>query len=293
MSETPCRVSRDMNQSLNQSYYVAETAKHKVRTYDQLLPVLVVEAISTESKRCLLILFDQFALPPFALALNFRSLSVKISDRGWAWLVCGRRLFVWKYESDSKRPETACFELELPPTDLAHKAELVTLLLPDASSAKHRSTVGVIAVSPEGILRYWPNVAKESHSVETSVSELHGEECFMLTNVSLTMCVLGTTTSTLVCITINAADNIAPICFRTLRAPQGVLAGFSKRVTSFIFGTVPTAHNHESRPLVRIAYVPPSADQDSSAQTVAVLAGTVLQKWLLFGNSEQVRHRRR
>jgi len=220
-----------------------------------------------------------------ATALSFQSLSVKISDHGWAWLVCGRRLFIWKYKDDSSRLASACFELDLPPSDLSHKAELVTLILPDSTKHSERNAVGLIAVSPEGSLRYWPNVAYESHSIETSVSDIHGEECFMLTNLNQTTCLLGTTTNTLVSITISDNDTMTPVSFRRLRAPQGVLAGFSKRVSSFIFGGAPSAQSSHERTMVRIVGGLPNED---SGESVMVLAGTFIQKWSLSGKSEQV-----
>ena len=54
---------------------------------------------------------------------------MQVSERGWAWLVSGRRLLVWRYaqagsEAASRRL-ALCRELTLPPSDLAHRAELV------------------------------------------------------------------------------------------------------------------------------------------------------------------------
>lgn len=51
---------------------------------------------------------------------------MNISNEGWAWFVCGRRLLVW--QASGKRPiNTQCRELTLPPSDLAHRAHLVTV----------------------------------------------------------------------------------------------------------------------------------------------------------------------
>lgn len=150
----------------------------------------------------------------------------------------------------------------------------MALLLPSENQA-----VGVVAVSPEGILRYWPNVAYEGHSIETNVADLQGQECDLLVSVDPSLCILGTTTSSLVCISINNAD----VNFRTLRVPQGVLAGFGKRVTSFIFGAMPATVS-EARHRVKILRAPGSDNQ----QTIYVLAGLVFQKWLLYGPTERV-----
>lgn len=58
--------------------------------------------------------------------------SVNLSSDGWAWFVCGRRLLVW--QASSTRPVTSqCRELTLPPSDLAHRAHLVTVYTQQAS----------------------------------------------------------------------------------------------------------------------------------------------------------------
>lgn len=81
-------------------------------------------------------------------------ISAGISECGFAWVVCGRRLLIWQYRqsvslsSTPQRKPTAlnqCFELQLPQSDLAHRAELVSIFLAQGSS-----TPSCIAVSPEG-----------------------------------------------------------------------------------------------------------------------------------------------
>lgn len=56
-------------------------------------------------------------------------MSAVLSQCGWAWLVCGRRLLVWRYKvDDSRRLVNHQFrELTLPPSDLAHRAQLVVV----------------------------------------------------------------------------------------------------------------------------------------------------------------------
>lgn len=50
------------------------------------------------------------------------------------------------------------FELTLPPSDLAHKAGLVTVFSSDPDAA----VPSCIAVSPEGTVRYWDSVTHEN-----------------------------------------------------------------------------------------------------------------------------------
>lgn len=79
--------------------------------------------------------------------------SARISECGYAWVVCGRRLLIWQYRqpiqyNTPQRKQvlsSQCFELQLPQSDLAHRAELVSVFI---SSASH--TPSCIAVSPEG-----------------------------------------------------------------------------------------------------------------------------------------------
>lgn len=70
-------------------------------------------------------------------------------------MVCGRKLFIWQFQLKSthecmkhmKFP--ICYELRLPPSDLAHRAELVTVIINKKSQEKS-SHPSCVAVSPEG-----------------------------------------------------------------------------------------------------------------------------------------------
>lgn len=75
-----------------------------------------------------------------------------------------------------------CRELTLPPSDLAHKAELVHLFLTEESKLP-----SALAVSPEGLVRYWPNINHEGSSVD-AVADLQGQECYSLTSVFVSIC---------------------------------------------------------------------------------------------------------
>lgn len=82
--------------------------------------------------------------------------SAKISACGYAWAVCGRRLLIWQYRQAPPAQQVAggmrrqaasshCYELQLPQSDLAHRAELVSVFVGEGGS-----TPSCIAVSPEG-----------------------------------------------------------------------------------------------------------------------------------------------
>lgn len=87
-------------------------------------------------------------------------MTARISECGFAWVVCGRKLLIWQYrqpQAATVPPPTGgtpqrrqavlnqCYELQLPQSDLAHRAELVSVF---QSASSH--TPSCIAVSPEG-----------------------------------------------------------------------------------------------------------------------------------------------
>lgn len=88
--------------------------------------------------------------------------------------MCGRQLVIWKYSksagantvSTPSRKSIAVsspksHELTLPPSDLAHKSDLVAVYCSEADSVP-----SCIAVSPEGTVRYWDSIAHENFFVE-------------------------------------------------------------------------------------------------------------------------------
>ena len=94
-------------------------------------------------------------------AENPSDVSVCLSPSGWAWLVHGRRLLIWRYQHQQQQQGhpagraaalghlTTCRELTLPPSDLAHAARLVNVFsAPGSEGANH--TPSCIAISPEG-----------------------------------------------------------------------------------------------------------------------------------------------
>ena len=160
-------------------------------------------------------------------------ISVCLSPNGWAWLVHGRRLVVWRYNrlGNSKAYTANCRELTLPPSDLAHNARLVNVF-----ASNENQTPSCIAVSPEGLVRFWPSIAHVGSSYEIN-SDLQGQECYSLCNVQPLGSILSTTTSTVVLIHhgSNSGQN-GPIACRVLKPPQGILGGIGRRVSNLLWG---------------------------------------------------------
>uniref|UniRef100_T1J954 Nucleoporin Nup133/Nup155-like C-terminal domain-containing protein n=1 Tax=Strigamia maritima TaxID=126957 RepID=T1J954_STRMM len=229
-----------------------EIPSHVVENFGTPLPVLVTEALTIQDR--------------------ISEMSVKLSESGWAWLVCGRRLFIWRFVQTSgpRHLSSQCRELTLPPSDLAHKADLVSVFL-----TSDASTPSAIAVSPEGHIRYWPNIAHEGSSVEIT-ADLQGQECFSLTDCQPLGCILATTTSTLVMVSTAAVNGQISINCRQLKVPQGVLTGIGWRMTSFIFGSMPN-QSAESK-LIKVVVV---NTDDKNKKILYVLTGSNLQKWFL------------
>ncbi|KAG0419339.1 hypothetical protein HPB47_004174, partial [Ixodes persulcatus] len=246
--------SQHLDSSLHRSEILEETADHVVEIFGADLPVLVGEAI--------------------VKAEPGTDINARISSSGWAWLVCGRKLFVWQYEQDARNKR--CRMLMLPPSDLAHRADLACILLRDGLAP------AALAVSPAGILRYWPNIAHEGSSTD-ALADLQGEECCSLTDLQPIGCVLATTTSSLMLVTPTAVEGQTTLVFKPLRAPQGILAGIGRRVSSFIFGAMPS-QSSEVRHLVKVLAEPL---EDEEEKYLYVLMRNSVQKWYLEDGSPE------
>ncbi|XP_012252662.2 nuclear pore complex protein Nup133 [Athalia rosae] len=239
----------------NQSVQViCKTACHVVESFGSSLPVLVTEALTFIDRNT--------------------PVSVSVSLDGWAWLVCGRRLLVWQCKTtihDPKQRRTfnsQCRELLLPQSDLAHRADCIAVWLTPGHQVP-----SCMAVSPEGVVRYWSSVAHEGSSVETS-AELAGQEVDCLTHVPGHGCILATTTCTVALLQPQFSGGRNSISCRVLRTSQGWLGGIGRRVSSLIFGAMPQSPVTETK-LVKVTCTSVS----ESASRVLILAGSSLQYW--------------
>lgn len=237
---------------------ITRTRFHDVKIFGLPLPVLVTEALT--------------------FADRSTAVSAHISPDGWAWLVCGRRLLIWQYKQtpamlqQRRPPSTQCRELTLPASELAHRADLVWVYTKEDSPVP-----ACIAVSPEGTVRFWPSVAYEGTSVEDTI-DLQGQECDSLTSVASLGCILATTTSTIVRLQPEVSNGRHCVSSTTLKPPQSLLGGIGRRMSSLIFGSLPTAGAAEAK-LVRVASVDKSRGSKDQEFIVFVLTEHTLQKW--------------
>ncbi|EFN82872.1 nuclear pore complex protein Nup133 isoform X2 [Harpegnathos saltator] len=257
-SSSAASVSGRTNQSVQT---ICRTPSHTVESFGSSLPVLVTEALTFVDRNT--------------------AVSVNVSTDGWAWLVYGRKLLVWQCKTTIHDPKqrrtfkTQCRELLLPQSDLAHKADCIAVWIPPGHQVP-----SCMAVSPEGIVRFWASVAHEGSSVETS-AELAGQEVDCLMYVSGHGCILATTTCTVALLQPQFNNGKNTVTCQVLRTSQGWLGGIGRRMTSLIFGAIPQSPVAETK-LVKVTCTPLS----ERGSRVLILAGSSLQYWL-FSHNEQ------
>nr|XP_027199205.1 nuclear pore complex protein Nup133-like [Dermatophagoides pteronyssinus] len=260
--------------NISNSFYGNSTSSLMVKEFPSKLPYRIIEAFSTSN-------------------LTSKNLTARISHDGWAWFVVGRKLFIWRYLDDvvaNKPKATKCYELLLPASDIAHKAELVCVSnsMTQYQQQQHSRFPSAIAVSPEGSIRYWPNIFQENNVYDTVVgADLNGQECQILLDICPLGCVLGTTTNSLAHIYIDdrtrQEPNQSPIVCRTLKVPQGLFSGIGRKFSSFIYGSLPTAnYSAESRQILRIIRNKPVDDNDDVLPVfILALHNCSIQKWII------------
>ncbi|XP_013421328.1 nuclear pore complex protein Nup133 [Lingula anatina] len=243
--KTPYSTRYGSSRKLQTSQVVEETAQHCVESYGTSLPVLVTETLT--------------------LADRSADISVKIEPSGWTWLVHGRRLFVWRFKGTSVGKSSQCKELTLPPSDLVHKADRVCIIPTGDQLA------ACIAVSAEGVVRFWQNIAHEGSFIETS-ADLKGEVTGVLIDMMPHGCLLASTTSTVMLLR-PGHHSVSKV---PLKSTEGMLAGFGRRMSSFIFGSV-TAQALGA-PLKKLLL---GEEMGPSSLSFYLLSEAHLQKWML------------
>jgi len=68
----------------------------------------------------------------------------------------------------------------LPASELYHTADLVCVMSPSDDESSDVSGVSVMAVSPGGMVRYWPSVIHGSSTIDMD-TDLIGSQCHSLT----------------------------------------------------------------------------------------------------------------
>ncbi|KAF6739450.1 Nuclear pore complex protein Nup133 [Oryzias melastigma] len=90
-----------------QSHAGTETVNYDVQTFGSSLPVKVMEALT--------------------MADADERISVKVNESGWAWMVCGESLIIWKICQTAVAKLSVCKELQLPSSQYEYSADLVAV----------------------------------------------------------------------------------------------------------------------------------------------------------------------
>ncbi|XP_072907267.1 nuclear pore complex protein Nup133 [Hemitrygon akajei] len=229
---------------------VAETLNYEIRSFGSSLPVKVMEAIT--------------------LAEVHEPLSVKISETGWAWLICGEKLIVWKVGQMSVTKLSICKEFQLPPCDLPYVADLVALSQPNEYSSLQ--CVSVMAVSRRGTICYWSSLTHEESCTETTVDSGSADwKC--LTGITGGGFILASQQNNLLRLT---PDGSGRVSFRPVQQGQGMLSGLGRRVSSLFGILTPTTNDVLSSVL-----------WDDENKCLYTLTNSSLNKWEVDETSER------
>ncbi|KAH8330617.1 hypothetical protein KR067_005786 [Drosophila pandora] len=246
-----------------------------VESYGCPLPVVVNEALT------------------FAGA-GSATVTAKVAQNGWAWVIQGRRLLIWQYKDQSKSgsPPRAnkptgrragglaqCRELTLPYSDLGHKSDLVSVF-----QTEGQQMASCISVSATGDVRYWSSIAHDGNSVDLSI--LTGQEFVQLLNLPKQQGYLAvTTTCNLVFLRVGLTNGRYTLHHKTIKPATSILGGFGKKFASILIGM--NTGGDKDQALVGMCCESNSADGET---VVSVLSDRAIQRWSLTnkGNAENL-----
>uniref|UniRef100_A0A8C9SH28 Nucleoporin 133 n=1 Tax=Scleropages formosus TaxID=113540 RepID=A0A8C9SH28_SCLFO len=195
--------ARKMNVTATPSQTPAESVNFDVQTFGSSLPVKVMEALTMADE-----------------------------ESGWAWMVCGERLIIWKISQTAVAKLSVCKDLQLSASQFMYSADLIAISCANPYlSVVHLQSVSVMAVSPEGTVRYWPSLAHETMYAEC-VADLGGNFCNFLKPVKGNSFVLSSCKSQLLRLGVDSSGKLQQ---RPLQQGQGVLSGIGRRVST-LFG---------------------------------------------------------
>lgn len=235
---------------------IEQDESHQLLTYGNALPVEVAEVLAASQKA---------------------PLSAKIDPAGWVSVVCGRKLFIWRFTSSAAKKAVSCFEFQLAPTELTHQADLTCVIETNSSDPTFamNTKTSVMNVSPEGTVKFWQNINRPAVTVESFLN-LGGKQCLYLLPLSPYGCVLVTTTNEVYIL----SPSISTVHCRQLTTSKGMLSNIGRRVSSFW-----------SQPVVGANKYPPcicsgTNDYDTPERHFYTITNQQFQKWEIAGPSE-------
>uniref|UniRef100_A0A8C1NCG3 Nuclear pore complex protein Nup133 n=1 Tax=Cyprinus carpio TaxID=7962 RepID=A0A8C1NCG3_CYPCA len=195
-----------------QGHAALDSHHFDIQTFGSSLPVKVMEALTMAD------VDDQ--------------ISVKVEASGWAWMVCGEQLIIWKVSQTSL---SVCKDLQLPSSEFAYSADLISITSSrplDSAPIQVRSSLA-LAVSPDGSARFWPSLAHDGTYTETSL-DFAGNVCnyvFLLLFQGGSF-IVSSYRGHLLRLT---PDSSGKLQQRPVQQGQGMLSGIGRRVSS-LFG---------------------------------------------------------
>ncbi|CAI6372370.1 unnamed protein product [Macrosiphum euphorbiae] len=233
--------------------FVSKSDQYQLESYGLYTPNPVLEGLSISHKNKLI-------------------WSARLSDSLWAWFVYGRKLLVWNAENNKENKTNSCFELGLPACEVAHQAALVWVFEPEIGKSSSHSCC--IAVSPEGLIRFWRDVYDEVEYFEYN-TDLMGKECEFLYQVDSSRYILLTTTADLVMVTINIYTVRPQISSKILIESTGWLGNISMNISSLVFGST----GQQIDPKIICGCVLKSSSDYTERIYIVTTNGTTLTKW--------------
>lgn len=234
-----------------QSHSAAEPVSYDVQTFGSSLPVKVMEALT--------------------VAESEEQISVKVDDSGWAWMVCGEKLIIWKICQTAVAKLSVCKELQLPPSEYSFSSDLVSVSSGSPLDSAPLQSICVLALSVEGTARFWPGLSQEGIY---SDSELDlGDLAHSVVAVRGGGFVVSSCKSRLLRASADSSGRLQSHC---LPQGQGMLSGIGRRVSS-LFGILSP---QTSDTLCSVLWSP-------SSSSLFALSSSSLSKWLLDDAHEQ------
>ncbi|XP_074521578.1 nuclear pore complex protein Nup133 isoform X1 [Halichoeres trimaculatus] len=246
---TPLSASRS-TPTRAQSHAASESINYDVQTFGSSLPVKVMEALTMADAD------DQ--------------ISVKVDESGWAWMVCGERLIIWKICQTAVAKLSVCKELQLPNSEYNYTADLVAVTSAAPLETAAVQSISVLVVAAEGTARLWPSLSQEGNFSETEVDL--GDLCNFVVAVRGGSFVLSSVKSRLVRA---GADSSGKLQYRALQQGQGMLSGIGRRVSS-LFGILSPPANDTLHSVLWVG----------GASSLYTLTSSSLSKWELEDSYE-------
>ncbi|CAG5946219.1 unnamed protein product [Menidia menidia] len=233
-----------------QTHSAAESLSYDVRTFGSSLPVKVMEALTMADAD------DQ--------------ISVKVNESGWAWMVCGERVIIWKICQTPVAKLSVCKMLQLPSSDYNYTADLVAVTSPASLDVAPVQSISVLALAAEGTARFWPSLAHEGNYTDLDLD--FGDLCNFVVAVRGGSFVLSSVKNQMFRA---SADSSGKLQYRPLQQGQGMLSGIGRRVSS-LFGILSPPANDTLHSVL----------WDPETSGLYTLTSSGLSKWEVDDGSE-------